>query len=77
MHALSHPHHLALAQLSQSASLPQVSRWALRVAYLILIWTRRSRTRAHLRRLDAAALRDIGLGPACAHAECLKWFWRP
>lgn len=76
MRVLTLPDHLALTQLTQSRSLPIVSRLAVRMAYVALIWTERSRTRAHLRRLDAAALDDIGLSPDSAHREYLKWFWR-
>lgn len=77
MHSLTQTDHLALAQLSTSRTLPVASRWAVQVAYLILVWTNRSRTRTHLRRLDDAMLGDIGLSPSQAHEEYLKWFWRP
>lgn len=77
MHALTPLDHQALSQLAQSQTLPNVSRWAVRLAYLTMVWTRRSRTRGQLRKLDDAALHDIGVSPAHAQAECLKWFWRP
>jgi len=77
MHSLSQPDHLALAQLSQSRALPVVSRWAVKMAYLTLVWTRRSRTRAQLHRLSPSELEDIGITADQAHEEQMKWFWRP
>ena len=77
MHSLTQTDHLALAQLSQSRALPLVSRWAVQVAYLALVWSQRSRTRCQLRGLDSRMLRDIGVTADEAHSESLKWFWRP
>ncbi len=67
----------ALAQLSTRKSLPLVSQVAIRVAYLVLLWSQRSRTRNALTHLSDASLRDIGLTPEDAHREAGKWFWRP
>ena len=77
MHSLTQTDHLALAQLSKSPALPTVSRVALQLAFLTLVWTQRSRSRAHLRKLDYAKLEDVGLTPNDAHTEYMKWFWRP
>ena len=77
MHALTQTDHMALAQLSQSRALPIVSRWAVQVAYLCLVWSQRSRTRCQLKGLEPRMLRDIGITEGESHAEFLKWFWRP
>ena len=77
MGSLTHADHMALTHLAQSRDLPNVSRWAVRVACLILIWTERSRSRAHLRRLNRAGLKDVGLTMRQARHEGGKWFWRP
>ena len=42
----------------------------------LALWYRRARTRAQLARLEAAALRDIGVTEAERRAECRLWFWR-
>lgn len=65
----------SLIQLGQVRSLPLASQWALRLAYLVFVWTARSRSRAALRRLDATRLADLGLTRADARAEAAKWFW--
>ncbi|WP_212523111.1 DUF1127 domain-containing protein [Actibacterium sp. MT2.3-13A] len=66
-----------LAQLSASATLPVGSRVAVRLAYLLLIWSERRRSRQRLRDLPPHLLRDIGHTPGQAHAESRKPFWRP
>ncbi|UYV39275.1 DUF1127 domain-containing protein [Rhodobacteraceae bacterium D3-12] len=65
----------SLTQLGQVRSLPIASQWALRLAYLLYIWSARSRTRAALRRLDSSRLADLGLSPGAARSEAAKWFW--
>ncbi|QGX98181.1 DUF1127 domain-containing protein [Roseovarius faecimaris] len=70
------PDHTALAQLSARTTLPMASRVAIKVAYWIVLWSQRSRTRNTLRDLSDAQLKDIGLTPRQATDECSKWFWR-
>ena len=77
MTSLTRTDHLALAQLTAHTTLPVLSRVAVRVAWLCLLWHRRSRSRAVLRDLDTRMPRDIGLTPKQAHVESRKWFWRP
>lgn len=77
MAPLTHTHSTALTQLSARSTLPLVSQVAIKVAYLTLLWTQRSRTRHDLRHLSDNALRDIGLTREQAGDECGKWFWRP
>ena len=48
---------------------------ALRLAYLLFVWTARSRGRKALGRLTDAHLADIGLTRRDATAEAGKWFW--
>ncbi|NIY80106.1 MAG: DUF1127 domain-containing protein [Rhodobacteraceae bacterium] len=43
---------------------------------LLALWHRRAHTRAQLSRIDAEALRDIGIGEAERRAECVLWFWQ-
>ncbi|QFT61767.1 DUF1127 domain-containing protein [Roseivivax sp. THAF30] len=43
---------------------------------LLALWHHRTRTRAQLSRLDAEALRDVGIGEAERSAECALWFWQ-
>jgi uncharacterized protein YjiS (DUF1127 family) len=40
------------------------------------IWSRRSKTRRHLRELDAHRLADIGLIEIERCRESAKWFWQ-
>jgi len=77
MTPLTPTHSTALTQLSARSTLPFVSQVAIKVAYLALLWTQRSRTRNSLRTLPDSVLRDIGLTPHQTRAECRKWFWRP
>lgn len=67
----------ALAQLSARNTLPVASRVAIKVAYLCLLWSQRSRTRTSLSALPEYQLRDIGLSRREAAEEYGKWFWRP
>lgn len=66
-----------LAHLAASATLPVGARVAVRVAYLLLVWSERRRSRHDLRELPHHLLRDIGRTPAQADAESRKPFWRP
>lgn len=43
---------------------------------LFRVWVQRHTTRAHLRRLDAHLLDDIGISIADAENEARKPFWR-
>jgi uncharacterized protein YjiS (DUF1127 family) len=43
---------------------------------LLGVWRRRVRERGELARLDRRMLRDIGVAPHEADAECNKPFWR-
>lgn len=67
----------ALAQLSRAGTLPLASQVAVRLAYLIAVWTTRHRTRRALRHLSVEQLRDIGLDRGTADLEMTKRFWRP
>ncbi|SOH93441.1 protein of unknown function [Monaibacterium marinum] len=42
---------------------------------LVAIWTRRSRSRRHLKHLDAHLLRDIGVTEWNAQREAERPFW--
>ena len=66
-----------LTKLGQVNTLPLVSRAALKTAYVTFVWSERSRTRAALKHLPTARLKDLGLTEAEAQQECKKWFWRP
>lgn len=66
-----------LAYLASSATLPVGARVAVRVAYLLLVWSERRRGRHRLRDLSPHLLRDIGRTEAQAHTESRKPFWRP
>ncbi|MEQ9259911.1 MAG: DUF1127 domain-containing protein [Roseovarius sp.] len=66
-----------LSALARDTRLPVMSRAALRVAFLALLWSQRRRTRMHLRDLDPALLKDVGLSPDDARLEGAKPFWRP
>ena len=66
-----------LAQLSRAGTLPLASQVAVRVAYLIAIWSTRHRPRRVLRHMSMEQLRDIGLDPSSADIESQKGFWRP
>lgn len=58
------------------ARLPPLSRLLVSVALLLADWDARRRSRNALTRLDAHMLRDIGLSPDSARAECGKPFWQ-
>jgi uncharacterized protein YjiS (DUF1127 family) len=66
-----------LAHLAASATLPVGARVAVRVAYLLLVWSERRRSRGQLRDLPPHLLRDIGRTAPEARAESRKPFWRP
>jgi len=66
-----------LAHLSARTALPLSARVAVRLAYLFLVWSERSRSRHQLRTLPEHLLRDIGFTPGQAVAESRKPFWRP
>ncbi|MDX1786213.1 MAG: DUF1127 domain-containing protein [Roseovarius sp.] len=63
--------------LTQVPALPVLAVIAVRVAYLIALWSFRHRTRKTLATLPAHALDDIGMSPRQATLESRKWFWRP
>ena len=65
----------SLAALGEVRTLPLLSQAALRLAYLLFVWTARSRGRKALGRLTDAHLADIGLTRRDATAEAGKWFW--
>ncbi|MEM7076903.1 MAG: DUF1127 domain-containing protein [Pseudomonadota bacterium] len=67
----------ALAQLSARTSLPAASCVAIRLAWVLTVWSQRRRSRTHLALLDDHMLEDIGLTARDAQAEACKWFWRP
>lgn len=69
--------HTALAQLHATGDLPALSRVAIRVAWIVALWSRRRRTRAALARLADAQLDDVGLSRRAAQAETQKPFWTP
>lgn len=74
----AHTSSTALTQLSaRSTTLPLMSLVAIKVAYLVLLWSQRRRTRHALSDLPDHALRDIGLTPDQAAREAAKPFWRP
>lgn len=65
-----------LAAPALPAALPPLSRLLVAVAIGLARWDDRRKTRAALCRLDAHLLRDIGMDPSLATAECDKPFWR-
>lgn len=77
MPSLTRTEHAMLFALARDTRLPVMSRAALRVAYLFLLWSQRRRTRMHLRDLDPGLLKDVGLTPDDARLEGAKPFWRP
>lgn len=58
------------------SSLPPLARLLVAVALRLAAWEARLRGRHALARLDDHMLRDIGLSPDHAQAECAKPFWR-
>ena len=67
----------AVEQLGTYCRLPGLSRPAVEMIWIYMLWTQRSKGRRELARLDARMLRDIGLTPKQAQLESRKWFWRP
>ena len=70
-------HSSALTHLSTRTTLPLMSQVAIKVAYVVLLWSQRRRTRNALSDLSPHALRDIGISPDDARIEASKPFWRP
>ena len=56
---------------------PIETRALARVSVLAGAWLQRLRSRRALAELDERLLRDIGLSPSEAVAECAMPFWRP
>ena len=77
MQALRTSDRAVLESLSRPSTLPVVSSAAVRVAYLMMLWSERRRTRVQLQHMPEHLLRDIGLTSTQARQECRKWFWRP
>ncbi|WP_238991835.1 DUF1127 domain-containing protein [Gemmobacter caeruleus] len=63
-------------QLSLPQALPPVSRLIVALAQTVLAWELRRNGRHALKSLDAHLLKDIGLTPGAAEAECAKAFWQ-
>jgi uncharacterized protein YjiS (DUF1127 family) len=49
---------------------------AARLKGLLALWRRRVRQRRELARLDADALKDVGLDCEAVRRECAKMFWQ-
>lgn len=77
MQTLAPSSRAALAQMPQRPVLRLVSRVAVKLAWILLVWSQRHRTRSQLGRLDTARLRDIGVTPHQARKESRKRFWQP
>ena len=77
MPSLSVTDRSSLAQLDARTTLPVGTRMAVRVAWLLALWSDRHRTRLHLGELSPHLLRDIGLTSEAAEIEAAKPFWRP
>lgn len=67
---------MSLSLIRTASPLPPLSRVAFAVAETVLAWEIRRKTRSRLSHLDDHILRDIGLPPETAAAECAKPFWR-
>jgi uncharacterized protein YjiS (DUF1127 family) len=67
--------HLKTALAAQSAE-HSFSKRLTGLGPLFQTWLMRRNTRATLARLDAHMLRDVGLDPAMARAECARRFWQ-
>jgi uncharacterized protein YjiS (DUF1127 family) len=50
--------------------------WLAKTLDLVLAWIDRSRQRAQLAGIDVSCLKDVGISPADADAECRKHFWQ-
>ncbi len=77
MTTLTRSDRAALEHLRAHSSLPVVSRIAVQVAWCVLLWSQRRKSRRDLSLLDDHMLNDIGLSPRQAEQEYSKWFWRP
>ena len=66
---------VAARPITRSA-MPPLARFAFAAADLVLRWEVRRRLRRDLSRLDKHLLKDIGLLPHLADAECAKPFWK-
>lgn len=56
--------------------LPPLSRAAVFLANLVVVWEVRRRSRKQLLALDARLLRDVGLDQMTAGHEAVQPFWR-
>ena len=73
-HANTHPH---MNYLNSRTALPVMAQAAVAFAVMVTKWSGRRRSRYHLRHLNAAQLKDIGLTREEAHYEGTLPFWRP
>ncbi|MGL6210992.1 MAG: DUF1127 domain-containing protein [Paracoccaceae bacterium] len=66
--------------MSRPNTLPRTlsaqTRFVAAVLQTMQAWAFRRKSRLCLSRLAAHHLRDIGIDPLTAHAECAKPFWR-
>ncbi|MRU16966.1 DUF1127 domain-containing protein [Roseovarius sp. A21] len=67
----------ALQSLAAQNALPAIASVAVRFAYLVTLWSQRSRTRRALKRLPAHLRKDVGLTADQADIEARKLFWNP
>jgi uncharacterized protein YjiS (DUF1127 family) len=65
-----------LRGLDTGATVPPLSKLALRVARLVILWDMRSRSRSALDGMSDHILRDIGLSRQEAENERHKRFWQ-
>ncbi|MEO1139617.1 MAG: DUF1127 domain-containing protein [Pseudomonadota bacterium] len=77
MHSLTRSDRTALEALSARTTLPAPSRFAVKLAWIYLVWIQRRASRVRLADLDDHMLRDIGLTVRDAMHEARKPFWRP
>lgn len=77
MLTLTQTDRMALTQLAARTTLPAGSVLAVRVAFVIALWSFRARTRRSLPHLTWSELDDIGLSARDAARERAKWFWTP
>ena len=66
-----------LAHMQATGNLPTLSRVAIRVAWVIAVWSQRRQTRRSLAHLSNQHLDDIGLTRHQALEELDKPFWTP